>query len=263
MVFLEQLEQLVSTLFFLVNVSFFGALFVITGNNVAREEALDALVSDPMVKVELMDSDFWAFLPTEEEKNNASAAIVFYPGAFVDVRAYAPICRSIAQQGYAAFLPSFLFNLAVTDVNAANRIMERNYDRNITTWSVGGHSLGAAAASLFVNNFENNVVASGQVQGLFMLGGTGTNNLSQRTDLSVLLLRGSLDILFPESDAESALRLLPPSSSTRYAVIEGGNHAQMGSYGVQFNDKSATISREEQQAIVVQELVQHLEGLTL
>ena len=43
--------------------------------------------------------------------------------------------------------------------------------------------------------------------------------------------------------------LLP--ADTRYVPIEGGNHAQMGWYGPQPGDGTATISREEQQQQVV------------
>jgi hypothetical protein len=38
--------------------------------------------------------------------------------------------------------------------------------------------------------------------------------------------------------------LLP--ANTKYVVIEGGNHAQFGSYGFQAGDNEATISPEEQ-----------------
>jgi hypothetical protein len=36
--------------------------------------------------------------------------------------------------------------------------------------------------------------------------------------------------------------------------IEGGNHSQFGWYGFQPGDRWASISREEQQAVVVREL---------
>ena len=38
---------------------------------------------------------------------------------------------------------------------------------------------------------------------------------------------------------------------TLWTLIEGGNHAQFGYYGIQLGDDSATISREEQQAETV------------
>ena len=43
---------------------------------------------------------------------------------------------------------------------------------------------------------------------------------------------------------------------TMYYEIKGGNHAQFGNYGEQDNDKEATISSDQQQAILV-ELIQN------
>jgi hypothetical protein len=44
-------------------------------------------------------------------------------------------------------------------------------------------------------------------------------------------------------------------------VIEGGNHAQFGSYGPQEGDKPATISPEEQWEQVAAATVEFLKGL--
>ena len=47
-----------------------------------------------------------------------------------------------------------------------------------------------------------------------------------------------------------ATRALLPAD-TRYVPIEGGNHVQMGWYGPQPGDGTATISREDQQQQVI------------
>jgi hypothetical protein len=52
---------------------------------------------------------------------------------------------------------------------------------------------------------------------------------------------------------------MPPD--TRWAPIEGGNHAQFGWYGEQSGDNPATISREAQQAQVVDATLVVLEQL--
>ena len=51
-------------------------------------------------------------------------------------------------------------------------------------------------------------------------------------------------------DEVQASQPLLPATAT-FAPIEGGNHAQFGSYGDQPGDNPATISREEQQAQTV------------
>ncbi len=48
----------------------------------------------------------------------------------------------------------------------------------------------------------------------------------------------------------AARPLLPPA--TTYRPIDGGNHAQFGSYGTQMGDHSATITADEQWRLVVQ-----------
>ena len=46
-----------------------------------------------------------------------------------------------------------------------------------------------------------------------------------------------------------------------FVPIEGGDHAQFGWYGPQSGDNPATISREEQQAQIVQATVDFLGSL--
>jgi hypothetical protein len=48
----------------------------------------------------------------------------------------------------------------------------------------------------------------------------------------------------------AARLLLPPT--TTYRPIDGGNHAQFGSYGAQMGDHAATIPAAEQWRLVVQ-----------
>jgi hypothetical protein len=49
---------------------------------------------------------------------------------------------------------------------------------------------------------------------------------------------------------------------TRWVEIEGGNHSQFGHYGHQLFDGDATISRERQQEITRQALLQALQPFT-
>jgi hypothetical protein len=52
---------------------------------------------------------------------------------------------------------------------------------------------------------------------------------------------------------------LPPDAT--FIPIEGGNHEQMGWYTGQPNDPPATITREDQQAQVVEATVALLDGV--
>jgi len=54
--------------------------------------------------------------------------------------------------------------------------------------------------------------------------------------------------------------LLP--ADTQYVVIDGGNHAQFGSYGFQPGDNEATISPEEQWTQISTATVEFLKTLS-
>ncbi|OGO28539.1 MAG: hypothetical protein A2Z16_17550 [Chloroflexi bacterium RBG_16_54_18] len=62
-----------------------------------------------------------------------------------------------------------------------------------------------------------------------------------------------------EQGVQETKLLLPPG--TIFIIIGGGNHSQFGWYGNQPGDAEATISREEQQAQVLQATLQLLAGL--
>jgi hypothetical protein len=51
-------------------------------------------------------------------------------------------------------------------------------------------------------------------------------------------------------------KIMPPA--TQFVVMDGGNHAQFGDYGLQPGDKTATISRAEQQKQIVEASVNFL-----
>jgi len=71
-------------------------------------EALDALQSDSQVQV---TEDGWiVFQPSGTQPDSG---LILYPGGRVDPRAYAPIARAIAEQGYLVVIVPMPLNLAV------------------------------------------------------------------------------------------------------------------------------------------------------
>ena len=76
-----------------------------------------------------------------------------------------------------------------------------------------------------------------------------TDDLSTSA-LAVLSVSASRDGLATPARIAAARPLLPPS--TTYRPIDGGNHAQFGSYGTQMGDHSATITAAEQWRLVIQ-----------
>jgi hypothetical protein len=216
-----------------------GVGFVAWGETPAQAmpEAVAALQSGGPVMV---TSEQWlAFSPATGQPDTG---FVFYPGARVDYRAYAPAARQIAARGYLVVIVRMPLNLALFGVNAAQDVMAA-YPQ-VRHWAVGGHSLGGAMAANFVKNHP------GAVQGLVLWAAypAASDNLAD-FGLRVASLYGSLDGLATGAKIDASRALLP--ADTTWVAIAGGNHAQFGWYGEQAGDNPAAISRSDQQSQVV------------
>jgi hypothetical protein len=213
----------------------------------AKDSAKAALSSNASVTV--TDSgDQIVFMPAKTPKT----ALIFYPGAKVDPVAYSEAMQAIAQAGYAVFLEKFPLNFAIIQPNRADDVIAVN--PSITNWAIAGHSLGGASACLYAKN-------SSKVKALIFWAAycDKSFDLSSRTDVQVTSISGSLDGLATPAKLESTKAFAP--SSTKYVVINGGNHAQFGNYGVQSGDNPATISLEDQQKQIVAATIAALNGM--
>ena len=193
----------------------------------ADADADAAMASDETVRV--LSADFgWRFDgPSETD------ALIFYPGAKVEAEAYAPLCRTLALSGVDVCLVRTPLRLAVLGINKADTIIGSvQYAR----WMIGGHSLGGVCAALYASKHPE------KLDGVVMLASYATRPLDD--GLSALYIYGTEDGIlnmqsyrdFRENAPEQAAEL----------VIEGGNHAQFGSYGMQRGDGAARITREQQ-----------------
>ena len=138
--------------------------------------------------------------------------------------------------------PSLSTGLAVFGVNTANDII--NSFPQISTWAIGGHSLGGTMAAQFA--YEN----PSKIRGLVLWAAypTSGNDLS-KNNLLVTTIHGSNDGLVTSSQIQDSLKLLPPTAIR--VEIAGGNHAQFGWYGDQPGDNEAEITRELQQSQIL------------
>jgi len=118
------------------------------------------------------------------------------------------------------------FNLAVFDVNAADRIYSKF--PGIVNWYIGGHSLGGAMASSYADKNTD------KIKGLILLGAYSVGS----ADISTLAIYGSNDGVLDRSKLAGTDNVLE---------IAGGNHAYFGNYGEQKGDGKAEITREQQQ----------------
>ncbi|KNZ43027.1 alpha/beta hydrolase [Acetobacterium bakii] len=201
--------------------------------------AHEALISDNLVTVE-EQGNLTIFSPADKEIDQG---FVFYPGGKVEAIAYAPLMRSLAQEGFTTVIVGMPFNLAVFNADGANEAMEALPE--ITTWFIGGHSLGGAMASDYVAGNPE------KLAGLVLMGAYPNTTLAQ-TDITVLSLYGSEDGVLNREAFEQAKEKMPTDVS--YQEITGGNHGNFGNYGEQEGDGIALISAPEQQAITVEKI---------
>jgi pimeloyl-ACP methyl ester carboxylesterase len=213
-------------------------------------EALAALQSDTTVTV---NNGAWLeFSPAAPSAQTAQTAFIFYPGGHVDYRAYAPMARAIASQGYRVIIPPMPLSLAVLSPNSAAAVIAAHPE--ISHWAVGGHSLGGSMAANFAKSHLN------RVQGLILIASypASSDDLSL-SNLHVLSVFASLDGLATRPKIDASRPLLP--ASTTWVSIEGGDHAQFGYYGPQSGDRPASIDRAAQQARLVSACIQFLSAL--
>ena len=212
------------------------------------ETALDALSSDGQVVVRLGDG----FITFEPIQKTATTGFIFYPGGRVDYRAYAPVLRKIAEQGYLVAVVQVNLNLAFFDVNAADKVISEY--PSIQHWVVGGHSLGGVAAASYASAHLN------MVDGVVFWASYPADDSLKNSDISVLSIYASNDGLATGDKIDASRALLPPQ--TEYVLIEGGDHAQFGAYGPQSGDNPASISAEEQWTQVADATAKFLETIS-
>lgn len=169
---------------------------------------------------------------------SSSDLLVFYPGARVDYRAYAPLMRRLAEQDIDCALVKMPLNFAIFKQNAFDDVMDslRVGYQPYEHFYIGGHSMGGAMAAVYAANNPE------KVEGLIMLAAYPTKPLVN--DLKVLEIYGSEDTVINRKKLSEGAQYLPENAVVY--EIAGGNHAQFGDYGAQSGDGEATIPTDKQ-----------------
>lgn len=175
------------------------------------------------------------------------AGLIFYPGGKVEYTAYAPLMKALAEKSILCVLLEMPCNLAVLDMSAAEGIPAEFPE--IDTWYIGGHSLGGSMAASYAAEHTE------EFSGLVLLAAYSTAEI---TDLSVISLYGSEDGVMNREKYQECRKNLP--ENTVETVIEGGNHAFFGNYGLQDGDGEALITAEDQIVITAEELFAFIFG---
>jgi hypothetical protein len=205
-----------------------GFMIYVSDYSRADQTAITMLANDTALR---QDGDLIIFPSTTPSET----ALIFYPGGKVDYKAYVPLLEKLRQNGLTCVLIKMPFNLAVFSVNAADQVYAKLPE--IKTWYIGGHSLGGAMASAYAGKHQD------KIKGLVLLGAYIYGGFDPKASLT---LYGSEDRVLDRSKITYA---------DHVDVINGGNHAQFGNYGVQKGDGTAAISWEQQQEITVQKII--------
>ena len=169
--------------------------------------------------------------------------LIIYPGARVDATAYLPLANKISQTGLKTYIVKMPLKLAIFNSNAAKSIIEKNSDTK--NYYLAGHSLGGAMAAKFAASNKK------KLSGLILFAAYPGEDTTIK-NLPVLSITASNDKIINREKLERRKENLP--AETKYVVIDGGNHSQFGSYGLQNNDGKAVISRKEQFNFIKKEI---------
>ncbi len=195
----------------------------------ADARALEALRTEGDVRITRTDYG-WLF-----DGPSVTDALIFYPGGKVEETAYAPLLRELAAEGTDVCLVKMPLRLAVLAPDRADAVMaEYSYEN----WYIGGHSLGGTVAALYAAEHGS------ALRGLVLLAAYPTKPLDGA--LRVVTVCGTEDGVLNRARLAEGRQYLPEDAV--YCEIEGGNHAQFGSYGPQRGDGEPEIPPEEQWA---------------
>jgi pimeloyl-ACP methyl ester carboxylesterase len=219
----------------------------------ANEEARLAAMSGAGVDVTFEDG-IWSFRPAKPDPNRAS--LVFFPGAFVDPVAYAPLMRAAAAEGHAAYLvelPRRGVLGGAEDPQVGARLQSLLGRAGLPRWWVAGHSRGAVIACQVADR------APAGLDGALLIGTTHPRDVDlSQSALDIVKIGGTHDGIARRQDAEANAARLP--ATTRWVWIAGANHSHFGWYGFQPGDWRADIPADSQRRLLIDAVLAALGG---
>ncbi len=162
---------------------------------------------------------------------HAKTGLVFLPGAKVDPYAYVyKLSGIVANTGITVVIAKSYFHVPLFDLRPIATFT--NDVNDISTWYVGGHSLGGVRACQYAADSTTHVA------GLILFGSYCDSDVT----VPVLSLRGSQDKLTSEQDVKDHRAHLKGKVTTY--EIEDASHASFGDYGKQSGDGVASVDSE-------------------
>lgn len=177
--------------------------------------------------------------------------VIFFQGGLADPEAYAPLCKTLAENGFTCHLIKMAWRMPQKDYRKIHDL----FDLKSGQYVIGGHSQGGKMSAQFV--YENPYT----MKGLFLLGTSHPRDIDlSHMAIPTLKLYAEFDGLASTPEVLENKAKLP--QGTELTLIKGGNHSQFGYLGKLFTDDAAEISVEEQQEQITKHLVVFLRGLS-
>jgi hypothetical protein len=198
--------------------------------------------SHDLPKDTFLNSDFVSVIETDHQimfKSNISKStlkVIFFQGGLTDPKAYAPLCRKIAQNGFTCHLIKMDWRLPQYDYQKTFKLINLSEGDFV----LGGHSQGGKMAAQFV--FEN----PNAFKGLFLMGTSHPRDIDL-SNLSVPCIK-----LYADNDGLASVEEVIENKNklpkdAKLILIKGGNHSQFECLGKLLMDSSPEISLIEQQ----------------
>jgi hypothetical protein len=226
------------TLFFIWNLTTFQS----------RNLPKDTFANTDLVTVVTTDDQ----ITFESISSKHPIEVIFFQGGLTDPKAYAPLCKQLAENGFTTHLIKMKWRMPQHDYKKVVSL----FDLQKGKYVIGGHSQGGKMAAQMV--YENpNLFA-----GLFLMGTSHPRDIDLSTQIiPCLKLNGQYDGLASTKEVMDNKSKLPKDHN--FVMIEGGNHSQFGYLGTLLMDNSAEISLAEQQKITLANLLTFLEDVKI
>jgi hypothetical protein len=184
--------------------------------------------------VSVIETDDQITFQSDTSKNKLE--IIFFQGGLTDPKAYAPLCRKFAENGFTCHLIKMAWRLPQYDYHKVSQL----FDLKQGNYVIGGHSQGGKIAAQFV--YENHAV----FKGLFLMGTSHPRDIDLSSqNIPCIKLYAENDGLASVKEVTDNKNKLPKAA--KLVLIKGGNHSQFGYLGKLLMDSSPDISLEAQQ----------------
>lgn len=245
--------RIIAIIILLLCAAAYGYLKITTLQNNAAPttEALASMSSDTDVTVTFDD-----WLVMTPNNTAPTIGIVFYAGAYCDVRGYTPVLKKVAAAGYLIVAPTMPFDFSIFAPDIADSV--RAAYPEIKHWVIAGHSMGGAMAGRYAYANQDNL--AGLV--VFDSYPPKPNSLADSKLPILLFERARADGTQDQKFIDNA-KLYP--EKTPKILIPGGQHMYYGSFdgGSYVEAWEPGIKRSAQQQIVIEAMIKGLEEISL